>query len=61
VTVAEQIKRSTKPLSHARLMFCEKYYLKRTVLLSLYSNSQSIGAAEYQFIDGSKLTCRVYW
>ena len=57
MTVAEQIKRSTKPLTEARDMDSFISAVKIKVLMS----TLLISAYEYQFIDGSKLTCRVYW
>lgn len=61
MTIAEKIKRSTKPLSLARVFMCYQHSVKRLVLLSSLHNTNGIGAAEYTFIDGSKLVCRVYW
>lgn len=57
MTVAEQIKRSTKPLTQRRLMVAYKNSVNIKTLMS----SWPIFCHEYQFIDGSKLTCRVYW
>jgi hypothetical protein len=57
MTVAEQIKRSTKPLTWERDFLAWVEAVKITVLM----RTLRINAYEYQFIDGSKLTCRVYW
>jgi hypothetical protein len=57
VTVAEQIKRNTKPLTENRDFSAYFQAVKMTVLMS----TLLISSYEYQFIDGSRLTCRVYW
>jgi hypothetical protein len=61
MTVAENIKRSTKPMSLTRTIRACENCVKHKILISSFSNSNQISAAEYWFIDGSKLTCRVYW
>ena len=57
MTVAEKIKRSTKPLSGNRWILSLEECIARTILM----NSRRCRAAVFTFIDGSKLTCRIYW
>lgn len=62
MTVAEKIKRSTKPLTWDRVLLCGANRVKTHVLMSNWKTlSLRVTAVEYTFIDGSKLTCRVYW
>jgi hypothetical protein len=56
MTVAEQIKRRTKALTHQRDYVSWRNAVKSTKLFGL----KNVAAYEYQFIDGSKLTCRIY-
>lgn len=57
MTVAERIKSKTKSLSIQRAYFSRRNAVKSVQLMK----SMQAYAIEHQFIDGSKLTCRVYW
>jgi hypothetical protein len=57
MTVAEQIKRSTEFNSARRIITCYIHAVR--VKTALYT--RDVGCGEFTFIDGSKLTCRVYW
>lgn len=57
MTVAEKIRKGTEPLSVWRSVQCARQYIKAKVLMA----ASRAASVEYQFIDGSKLTCRVYW
>jgi hypothetical protein len=57
MTVAEQIKRRTAFNSNMRTIACSIHAVKHKNLMRCYP----VFCNEFTFIDGSKLTCRVYW